>query len=280
MLLKIPKKLVEADWLFSNLENKDLIILDATISKVTSSVNPSVENKQIKNARFFDIKNTFSNANAKFPNTILSPEEFQTKAQELGINSNSCIVVYDDLGMYSSPRVWWMFTLMGFKNIAVLNGGFPAWKEKYFPIENKTQHNFSKGNFKVNHQPEKLVFTDEVLSATTNNNFLIVDARSSGRFFGTEPEPRDDVKSGHIPNSINLPYDELFEKGNLKPSAKLKQIFEEINPANKQLIFSCGSGITASILAFTANLVGCRNTAVYDGSWTEWGSSTNLPIEI
>ena len=211
----------------------------------------------------------------------ISTKEFEEKAQELGINKNTCIVVYDNLGIYSSPRVWWMFQLMGFKNIAVLNGGFPEWKSKKYPIETPKTHQPKKGNFKVNYQSEKIKFTKDVLETIINTkNNLVVDARSKGRFFGTEQEPRKDVKSGHIPNSVSLPYSEIIENGKMKSDTDLKEIFKNINPKNKALIFSCGTGITASILALGLAILGKNNFAVYDGSWTEYGSTDNLPIEI
>lgn len=280
MSLKTPTSLVSVDWLLENLNNKHLIILDATITNINSNDAISSDKKQITNARFFDLKNTFSDVDAPFPNTMLSTTKFEEKAKELGINATSCIIVYDDLGIYASPRVWWMFTLMGFENIAVLNGGLPDWKKKRYPIENPKNIKYSKGNFTSNYNSNKIAFTADVLAASENKEILILDARSAGRFFGTAPEPRNDVKSGHIPNSLNLPYEELFEGGNLKSKSELKKIFSELNPNNKPMIFSCGSGITASILDFAATLTDFKNTSVYDGSWTAWGSAADLPIEV
>ena len=282
MSLKITKPIVSVAWLQDNLDHKNLIILDCTIPKVTEKSNAvkSDEKTQIKGAIFFDIKNTFSDVNGKFPNTILSSKEFEYKAQELGINTDSFIVCYDDLGIYSSPRVWWMFQLIGFTNITVLDGGFPKWIENKYPIENQQKNSLSKGDFKVNYQPEKIKFTEDVLKAINNETILIADARSKGRFNSTEPEPRSDVKGGHIPNSVSLPFSEIIENGTFKSEAALKVIFKDINPEKKPFIFSCGTGITASVLALGAEISGSKNYAVYDGSWTEWGSTENLPIEI
>ena len=234
--------------------------------------------KQIKGTLFFDIKNDFSDKTSAFPNTVLSPKDFEEKAQNLGIQKDSCIVVYDDLGIYSSPRVWWLFNLMGFSNIAVLDGGFPACNNADFLIENSKKNQKSKGNFKVNYQPEKIVFSNEVLQATKNTTYIILDARSSGRFYGTLPEPRKEVRSGHIPTSKSLPYTALLNGIYFKKTEEIKAIFEKENNEEKAMIFSCGSGITASILALAATMVNYKNIAVYDGSWTEWGSST-MPIE-
>jgi thiosulfate/3-mercaptopyruvate sulfurtransferase len=281
MSLKITKPVVSVDWLKSNLGNEQLIILDCTIPKVTAELNTPIseEKKQIKAAIFFDIKKKFSDLNAAFPNTILSPQEFKKKCQNLGINIDSAIVCYDDLGIYSSPRVWWMFQLMGFKNIAVLDGGFPKWEENKYPVEKHQKKIFLKGNFEVNYQLEKIKYTEDVFSAIENDGILIADARSKGRFNSTEPEPRNGLKGGHIPNSISLPFSEILDEGMLKTEDDLKVIFSEINPENKELIFTCGTGITASVLALGAEILGIKKYSVYDGSWTEWASTENLPIE-
>ncbi|MCL7762796.1 sulfurtransferase [Polaribacter sp. Z014] len=282
MSLKITKPIVSVDWLQANLDHKNLIILDCTIPKVTeksSTSNPD-EKYHIKGALFFDIKYTFSEVTAPFPNTILDSKLFEERAQKLGVNNESIIVCYDDLGIYSSPRVWWMFQLMGFTNVAVLDGGFPKWKEQQYSIEKQQINILKNGDFKVNYQPKKIKFTVNVLEALNNEAILITDARSKGRFNSSEPEPRSDVKGGHIPNSVSLPFSEIIENGSFKSEAALKVIFNQINPEDKAFIFSCGTGITAAVLALGAEISGFKNYAVYDGSWTEWGSTENLPIEI
>ena len=280
MSLKIPSPKVKAKWLYHHLEDENLIIFNATIPKVTDKENLSLkESYKIKGAVFFDIKNTFSDKEAAFPNTILSPEKFQDKAQEIGVNNNSCIIVYDEIGIYSSARVWWMFQLMGFTNIAVLDGGFPAWKSKDYPVEQKHLINLSKGDFKSFYQPDKIKFTKDVLENIKNKESIVLDARSKGRFYATEPEPRNDIRGGHIPGSVSLPYSEILDHQYLKSDEDLKTIYQDLNKLNKPIIFSCGSGITASVLALGAEIAGVKKYAVYDGSWTEWGSTNHLPIE-
>ncbi|QVY67479.1 sulfurtransferase [Polaribacter sp. Q13] len=282
MSLKITKPIVSVDWLQANLDHKNLIIFDCTIPKVTekSSTSNSDEKYQIKGALFFDIKYTFSEVTSPFPNTMLDSKLFEERAQKLGVNNESIIVCYDDLGIYSSPRVWWMFQLMGFANVAVLDGGFPKWNENNYLVEKQKKNTRLKGDFKVNYQPEKIKFTEDILNAIKNETLLITDARSKGRFNCTEPEPRSDAKGGHIPNSVSLPFSEIIENGTFKSEAALKVIFNQINPEDKAFIFSCGTGITAAVLALGAEISGFKNYAVYDGSWTEWGSTENLPIEI
>ena len=272
------KPLVSVDWLYHNLEDENLIILDATIPKITEKAVASIIKEQIGSAIFFDIKNTFSDAKSAFPNTVLSQKKFEIEAQKLGINNHSKLVIYDDIGIYASPRVWWMFQLMGFKNCAVLDGGLPAWKAKGYSTDKPTTQTFIKGNLITNYQPEKIKFTKNVLASIDVASVLVADARSKERFSGTILEPRKEVRNGHIPNAINIPYTEFVQQGMMKPTAILKAIFRDKNPTKKTLIFSCGTGITACILALGAELYGIENYAVYDGSWTEWGSTLDLPI--
>jgi thiosulfate/3-mercaptopyruvate sulfurtransferase len=277
MSLKINKPLVSVAWLHTHLENEKLIILDCTIPKVATDAIISDEKMQIKGAIFFDIKNSFSDKKVALPNTILPPEAFEEKAQELGINKDAVLVCYDDLGLYSAPRVWWMFQVMGFKNVVVLDGGLPEWKAKNFPIEKPTFYQPEIGNFKVYYKSEKLKHKKDVLKAIDNEQVLIVDARSIGRFYGTAAEPRKDLKSGHIPSSINLPFSEIHENGKMKSATELLEIFSSFKN-KKEIIFTCGSGITAAILALGAAIAKVENVAVYDGSWTEWASTGGLPI--
>ncbi|MDP4988597.1 MAG: sulfurtransferase, partial [Polaribacter sp.] len=226
MSLKIPSFVVSVDWLLEHLENESLVILDVTIPKVGSKKIEFLEEKsQIKKAHFFDLKD-FSDAEAPLPNTMLTGEKFQQKAKQFGINNNHCIVVYDDLGIYSSPRVWWMFQLMGFENIAVLDGGFPEWKAKKYPIEKFSHKTLSKGNFTANYHFEKITFMTDVLANVSSKKHLVLDARSEGRFFGTEPEPRKEVRGGHIPNSKSLPHTDILDGTKMKPTEELKMIFK------------------------------------------------------
>ena len=279
-LLKIDRPLVSVNWLFQNIEATNLIVLNGTLAKVKvkEAINKA-ESQCIPNTRFFDIKKVFSVQGADFPNTTLEPKDFESKARGLGINQNSCIIVYDEYGVYSSPRVWWLLKTMGFDNVAVLNGGFPAWKNAGYSVEEKQVKHFKKGDLKVDYKSSLLINSKTVLSTFNNDAKQILDARSSGRFYATEPEPRAKIRSGHIPNSKSLPYSELVFKGKLKTKEELIILFNKVNPNKKELVFSCGSGITACVLALGAEIIGCKNSSVYDGSWTEWGSLSHLPIE-
>lgn len=276
-MIQVPNALVDVDWLQNHLNSSNLILLEATIPKV-GIANTNLNSEYIPNSLFFDIKKVFSNTNAAYPNTVLEASEFEEKARLLGINNDSCIVVYDQYGIYSAARVWWLFHLMGHQNVAVLNGGLPKWKSSGYRTEKEFINPKIKGNFKAVHSKELFASKEEVFQEIENEETLTVDARSKSRFFAEVPEPREGLRSGHIPSSINIPYTLLLENGSLKSKEELSEIFN-ITFDKKKLYFSCGSGITACILALGYHLTVKNNFAVYDGSWTEWGSEHNLPIE-
>jgi len=276
MNIQVSNPIVSTDWLQEHLHATNLVILNGTIPKVTAISEQ--ETMQIPNARFFDIKNVFSVQNAPFPNTMLDVAAFTQEAQKLGIQQDSAILVYDELGIYASPRVWWMFKAMGFDNIAVLDGGFPVWKEENRVCETKKVVDVNRGNFQGKDCLHLFRNYLEMLQEVQNTSNIILDARSEARFTGKVPEPREGLRSGQIPNSKNLPYTELLHHHQIKSKSEIKAIFESFQPKEKQLIFSCGSGITACILALAAEYSGYKNYAVYDGSWTEWGSVYTLEV--
>ncbi|MDG1730434.1 MAG: sulfurtransferase [Algibacter sp.] len=267
ILLTSP--IVSVEWLHEHMNADNLIILDGTINKVFDK-----SSEQIPNARLFDIKMKFSDVSNPFPSAFPSSKQFQKEARNLGINNDSAIVVYDDKGIYSSARVWWLFKAFGYKNVAVLNGGFPEWKKANYGSELMQNYNGNKGNFVANLQPNYMQFFDDIENASKNQTHKIIDARSSGRFNCTEPEPRAGLRMGTIPNSVNLPYTELLEDGVLKSKKDLAKAFYMVAEQDDPIIFSCGSGLTACVLALGAELSGYKNISVYDGSWTEYGSLT------
>ncbi len=280
MSLIVPSSLVSNQWLNDNLNHPDLIVLDATIAKVGSKAGQ--ENKTdlvIDGSLFFDLKNIFKNLKNDLPNTFPTPEYFQEAAQNLGLNSDSCIVVYDKEGIYSSARAWWLFKAMGHENVAVLNGGFPAWQKSGFPTKEDYKQLGTKGSFKANLQPEMITYTEDVLKNIALKEYLVLDARSAGRFDASEPEPRVNLRGGHIPGSKSLPHKRLVKNGFMLEKRELETLFSSLAQEQEKLIFSCGSGITACILALGAELAGIKQTQVYDGSWTEWALREDLPIE-
>lgn len=278
--IHLDSALVEVEWLKDHLEADRLVILDATMPKaVAGETLEEMPEHRIPGARFFDIKNVFSDISATFPNTWPGESAFIEEAKKLGINKNSVIVVYDDHGIYSSARAWWMFKAMGHAQVAVLNGGLMAWKKAGFEVEEKKETLFLKGNFSGNYDPDFFKDAQEVLGHLNDQQVLVIDARAQDRFLGLVAEPRKGLRSGHIPGSKNLPYSDLLKNGKMIEPQALKNKLDSLVPESKNLVFSCGSGITACVLALGAELAGYKNTSVYDGSWTEWGSIPELPIE-
>lgn len=270
----IPNSIVSAKWLHKHLKAPNLIILDASIKKVTDVSDIPESKIQIPQTRFFDIKYKFSDVKAPFPNTIPSAKQFSKEAQILGINNDSAIIVYDDKGIYSSARVWYMFKAMGHNNVAVLDGGLPEWKRLHFTVEPKTEYNNDGGNFEASYNSNMFKDFRNVKNALQSSNTVIIDARSENRFNGLVPESRKGLRSGNIPNSVNLPYSELLIKGCIKNEKELNSLFNNKVKDYNNIIFSCGSGITACVLALGADISEFKNVSVYDGSWTEWGSLT------
>lgn len=258
--------LVSCSWLYRNLQDPELIVLDAS----PGTEKTEFENILIKGARHFDLKYEFSDTSSELPNTLPGPKQFENSCRKLGISNSSKIVVYDNLGIYISPRVWWMFKVMGHQNIAVLNGGLPEWiRQGYETVEHK-ENNLKPGDFEAKFQPAMVVDYDFISSNVTLKESIVLDARSSPRFEGIAPEPREGLPSGNIPGSLNLPYADVLENGKFKSREELSEIFNNLKIDQKPLVFSCGSGVTACIILLASEFVLKNDKSVYDGSWTEW----------
>lgn len=262
------KTIVSVNWLLENLSHKDIILLD-------TSLNIDVNTYQtIPTSRYFDIKHTFSDKSSRFPNALPTEENFEIECQKLGINTTSKIVVFDEKGIYSSPRVWWMFKGMGHEDVFVLNGGLPEWVKHGFKTEVIKSQN-GKGDFKAKFSPDYVKTFEDVAKNITEESFLLVDARSKGRFDGTAPEPRKTLQSGHIKNSINIPFTSVLTHGKFKSKDELQDIFQDLT-SDKEMVFSCGSGITACILSLASELSGKTSRTIFDGSWSEWAERNGL----
>ncbi|MCL4109520.1 UNVERIFIED_CONTAM: hypothetical protein GTU68_038915 [Idotea baltica] len=197
---------------------------------------------------------------------------FQQEARLLGVNNESTIIIYDNMGIYSSPRVWYMFKSMGHENVHVLDGGLPAWIKEENDVEKIKEETYDIGNFTAVFDKGSTRSTFDILQNIDTRKAQLIDARSEGRFNGTAPEPRAELKSGHIKGSLNIPFTKVLSEGKYKSKEELKDLF---NP-DKPMIFTCGSGLTACIVLLGAEIANDSPKSVYDGSWTEWALTHNL----
>ncbi|MFK7864354.1 MAG: sulfurtransferase [Pseudohongiellaceae bacterium] len=277
----LPRPLVDVDWLAKNLTSSNVVVFDASVPPVVPgflSINKDGSFRSIPGARRFDYDKEICRPGSSLPHMMPDPELFQEKVRALGVNQESVIVVYDDVGLYASPRAWWMLRAMGHEQVAVLNGGLPAWIAAENEVESSLRTDFTPGNFTANWNKELFCDSDAVLRATSDEQTDIIDARSAGRFFGTAPEPRPGCRSGHMPSALNLPFANVLRDGHLRSEDEVTELFEAITDKDKNLITSCGSGITACVLTLAAAVAGFPKLSVYDGSWAEWGMEEKLPV--
>ena len=275
-----PKTLVSTEWLAAHLSDPDLRILDASWYLPTSDRDPKAEYDaaHIPGARFFDI-DEICDLRSDLPHMAPPVEKFISRMRAMGVGDGHQVVVYDGAGIYSAARVWWTFRLMGKSDIAVLDGGLPKWLAEGRPTEDlppmvKDRH------ITVQRQAHLIKDVTQVAAASKLADYEILDARSPGRFAGTEPEPREGLRGGHIPGAKNVHYETLLNAdGTMKAPDALRAAFAAAGVTlKKPVITSCGTGVTASILNLALEVIGHRNHADYDGSWTEWGMYQDLPV--
>lgn len=274
--------LTETDELAADLDAPDLVIIDASWHVPGEGKNTRAEylEEHIPGAIFFDI-DEIADTKSKLPHMLPPPEKFSSRMRSMGIGDGSRIVVYDSAGIFSAARVWWTFRVMGVEDVTVLNGGLPKWKREGLPLESGEPRPRSARHFTSRRNANLVRDVFDMKALLKDRSAEIVDARAAERFAGRAPEPRPGLRSGHIPGAHNLPYGQLLKPdGTLKSPAELEALFTKAGvDLGKPVVASCGSGITASVLALALAEIGHRRTAVYDGSWTEWGADQSLPIE-
>lgn len=274
--------IVETQWLAANLGQSNLVVLDGSMHLPTSGRNArkEFEAAHIDGALYFDI-DEIADKSIPLPHMLPSAAQFGEQVGRMGIGNDTRVVVYDSEGLYSAGRVWWMFRSMGHDNVAVLNGGLKKWRAEGRAVTDKAAPAKPARTFEAIRNEARVRDAAAVKGLIGSPTVQIVDARAANRFQGTVPEPRAGLRSGHIPTSRNVPFTTLLSAdGTLKDAASLKAIFAAagIDPT-KPVVASCGSGVTAGVIAFALAQIGQTEAAVYDGSWSEWGARADLPIE-
>ncbi|QUJ75936.1 3-mercaptopyruvate sulfurtransferase [Sulfitobacter albidus] len=275
-----PKTLVSTDWLAKHLKDPDLRILDASwyLPDAGRDARAEYDAAHIPGARFFDI-DEISDARSDLPHMAPPIEKFMSRMRAMGVGDGHQVVVYDGAGVLSAPRVWWLFRLMGQDNVAVLDGGLPKWLAEDRATEDMPPIPRDR-HMTVRFQNQLVRDVTQVAHASKLGSPQIVDARAAARFRGEAPEPREGLRAGHIPKSRSVPYDSLLnDDATLKSPEETRAIFEAAGvDLAKPVITSCGSGITAAVLALALERMGHRDWALYDGSWAEWGMFPTVPV--
>lgn len=275
-----PKTLVSTDWLANHLNDPDLRILDASWYLPDAGRDPKAEFDagHIPGARFFDIEE-ISDARSDLPHMAPPIEKFMSRMRAMGVGDGHQVVVYDGAGLLSAARVWWLFKLMGQDNVAVLDGGLPKWVADGHPVEDLPPV-LRDRHMTVRFQNQLVRDVTQVAHASKLGTPQIVDARAASRFRGDAPEPREGLRAGHIPGSRNLPFNLLLnDDKTMKGADEIAKAFEEAGvDLAKPVITTCGSGVTAAILALGLARLGHDNWSLYDGSWAEWGMFPTVPI--
>ncbi|AZO30365.1 MULTISPECIES: 3-mercaptopyruvate sulfurtransferase [unclassified Mesorhizobium] len=271
--------IVDADWLEKRLGTPGLTIIDASWYLPAQKRNAHAEYaaSHIPGALFLD-QDEVSDPDSKLPHTLASPQYFAQYVGSMGVSADDTIVVYDGPGLFSAPRAWWMFRVMGVFQVYILNGGLDRWKTEGRPVTAE-QTKIAPCVFYADFDAGRVVSLDEMRRIVGSGESQIADARSPGRFAGTDPEPRPGVRSGHMPGAHNVPVGALGENGELLPKDRLRKVIEDAGiDLSKPVVTSCGSGITAAAITLALETLGHTDNRLYDGSWTEWGGLSDTPV--
>jgi thiosulfate/3-mercaptopyruvate sulfurtransferase len=275
--------LVTTEWLSAELGKPGLVVFDATKYLPNEPKDGKAEylRAHIPGARFFDI-DQIADTDTDLPHMVPTAGRFAKLISALGVSDNSRVVFYDQKGLASAARGWWLMSLFGHDQAAVLDGGLPKWLAEHRPVGDGEAGPPPPGIFVPDLRARQLRGIGDILRNVLNREELVLDARAAGRFTGTVPEPRAGMRSGHIPGSVSLPYTDLLNHdGTFRPAGEVRGRLEAAGvDGTREVVTSCGSGVTACILTLGLRVAGFPDGAVYDGSWTEWGGRSDTPIEV
>lgn len=272
---------VAADWLAEHIDDPEIQIIDARMAppgQDDRDINAEYLAGHVPDAVFFDIE-ALSDHTSPLPHMMPRAEAFAVAMRELGVNSDKHLVVYDEGNLFSAPRAWWMLRTFGVEKVSILAGGLEGWRRDELPLEEGLPE-LPEGDFDGRFDPLVIKRLTDVLLVSHEGSAHIVDARPAARFNGLVAEPRPGLRSGHIPGALNVPWTELVINGELKTVDELNEIFARQGvDFERPIIASCGSGVTASVVVLALTTLGVNGVSLYDGSWSEWGARTDLPIE-
>jgi thiosulfate/3-mercaptopyruvate sulfurtransferase len=275
--------LVSTEWLATHGASDDVYLLDVSVENVVGKEPIRYDTLiTLPNSYKVCVDQDLSDTESQGIHVFPKAEQVARVAQRIGFSTTSTLVLYDDQGIYSAPRAWWIFKSFGFEKVFILDGGLPKWIDEHRPTESAHNPPTVTGNsLTLSRETSAVTSVGQLLENIKTGAEQVIDVRSADRFFGRVPEPRPGLRSGHIPGSCNLPFLAVLDGLTYKSASELSELFEEQGFSQEQtFIFSCGSGMTACIVLVAAIIAGYDKVRLYDGSWAEWGADDSLPIEV